>query len=182
MRRIVVWLSLLGTLSTIPLAAQDSTPKPPDSTHVDSTPPPPSPEQIKWMQGLRTASRGIGQIKTGIDLVQRAQGGGDPAHVHSAGKLLAGYCGTARGFMRSGVARMSATAYTGDGRNIARQVVTQIDSVIKESITCEQQAAHDPKVSIDRLATVIRGYEAAIAAWRAMVGLPQLAAPRPPSQ
>jgi len=77
---------------------------------------------------------------------------------------------------------MSAIAYTGDGRNIARQVVTQIDSVIKESITCEQQAAHDPKVSIDRLATVIRGYEAAIAAWRAMVGLPQLAAPRPPSQ
>src|SRR4029077_6773031 len=117
MRRIVVLLSVVGALAAAPLAAQDSTPapKPPDSTHVDSAPPPPTPEQQRWMQGLRTAARGIGQIKSGIEGVQHSQG----VHAGKAGKLLAGYCGTARGFMRSGVARMSATAYPiGDSRTI----------------------------------------------------------------
>ena len=182
MRRIAVLLSLLGVLGGVPLTAQDSTPKPPDSTHVDSAPPPPTPEQAKWMQGLRTAARGIGQIKSGIERVQRAQGSADPAQLHSAGKLLAGYCGTARGFMRTGVTRMSATAYVGDGRTIAKQVVTQIDSVIRESVNCEQLAARDPKTSVDRMVPTIRSYEAAIGAWRAMVGLPPIPPTRPASQ
>jgi len=183
MRRIVVLLSLAGTLAAAPMAAQDSTPapKPPDSTHADSVPPPPppTPEQQKWMQGLRTAARGIGQIKSGIEGVQHSQG----VHAGKAGKLLAGYCGTARGFMRSGVARMSATAYpVGDSRTIAKQVVTQIDSVIRESTTCEQQAVRDPQGSIDRLTAIIRSYETAIAAWRAMVGLPPITPTRPPTR
>ena len=61
MRRIVVLLSVAGALAAAPLAAQDSTPtpKPPDSKHADSAPPPPTPEQLRWMQGLRTAARGI---------------------------------------------------------------------------------------------------------------------------
>jgi hypothetical protein len=183
MRRMVVLLSVAGALAAAPLAAQDSTPtptpKPPDSTHADSTPPPPTPEQQHWMQGLRTAARGIGQIKSGIEGVQRAQG----TQTRRAGKLLAGYCGTARGFMRTGVARMSATAYpAGDNRTIAKKVVTQIDSVIRESTTCEQQAAHDPKGSVDRLTTIIGSYEAAIAAWRAMMGFPLVAPTRPPAR
>ena len=181
MRRIAVLLSLLGVLGGVPLTAQDSTPKPPDSTHVDSAPPPPTPEQAKWMQGLRTAARGIGQIKSGIERVQRARGG-DPARLLDAGKLLAGYCGTARGFLRTGVARMPSTAYTGDGKAIARQVVTQIDSVIRESVTCEQQAGRDPATSVDRLAPILRSYETAIAAWRAMMGLPATPPPKSPNQ
>jgi hypothetical protein len=181
MRRMVVLLSVAGALAAAPLSAQDSTPapKPPDSTRVDSAPPPPTPEQQKWMQGLRTAARGIGQIKSGIENVQRAQG----VHATKAGKLLAGYCGTARGFMRTGVARMPSTAYpAGDSRTIAKQVVIQIDSVIRESTTCEQQAARDPNGSVDRLVAIMRGYETAIAAWRAMVGLPPLAPTRPPAR
>ncbi|HWZ27659.1 MAG TPA: hypothetical protein VNX15_03805 [Gemmatimonadales bacterium] len=184
MRRILVLLSVTGALATVPLAAQDSTPtpRPPDSTHTDSTPPP-TPEQQRWMQGLRTAARGIGQIKSGIEGVQRVQGSTSATQIKKAGKLLAGYCGTARGFMRTGVARMSATAYTvGDNRTIARQVVTQIDSVIRESTTCEQQAAHDAKGSVDRLVPILRSYETAIAAWRAMVGLPPLPPTRPPTR
>jgi len=181
MRRTVVLLTVVGALGAVPLVAQDSTPKPPDSTHVDSTPPPPTPEQEQWMQGLRTAARGIGQIKSGIERVQRAQGG-DPARLRDAGRLLAGYCGTARGFMRNGIARMSNTAYEGDHRPIAHQVVVQIDSVIRESVTCEQQASHDPGTSVDRLANVLKSYEAAIAAWRAMVGLPAIPPPRQPNQ
>ena len=174
MRRIALLLGVTGVLAVMPLAAQDSTPKPPDSTHTDSAPPPPTPEQEHWMQGLRTAARGIGQIKSGIERVQRAAAE-NQVQLRRAGKLLAGYCGTARGFMRSGVAHMSSTAYPeGDNRKIARQVVIQIDSVIKESAACEGGAMHDPKGSADHLVPIIRSYETAIAAWRAMVGLPPI--------
>lgn len=177
MRRILVLTTVAATLGLLPLAAQDSTPKPPDSTHVDSAPPPPTPEQSKWMQGLRTAARGIGQIKSGIERVQRAH---STLELHSAGKLLAGWCGTGRGFMRTGIAKMPATAYPEpDNRKIARQVVIQIDSVIRESTTCETGALKDPKAAVDRLTTILRGYEGAIAAWRAMVGLPALPPTRP---
>lgn len=173
MRRIAMCLSLAGVLAVAHLAAQDSTPKPPDSTHADSVPPP-TPEQQRWMQGLRTAARGIGQIKSGIERVQRAPAN-SASQLQRAGKLLAGYCGTGRGFMRTGVTKMSANAYPeGDNRKIAKQVVVQIDSVIKESTTCEQQAARDPKTAVERLTTMLHGYETAIAAWRAMVGLPAI--------
>ncbi len=185
MRRIIVYLSLAGALAAAPLAAQDSTPTPkaPDSTHTDSAPPPPTPEQQHWMQGLRTAARGIGQIKSGIEGVQRARGSASTVQIKRAGKLLAGYCGTARGFMRTGVAKMSSTAYpVGDNRSIAKQVVTQIDSVIRESTTCEQQAARDPNGSVDRLALILQSYETAIAAWRAMAGLPPIPPTRPPTR
>lgn len=179
MRRILVLTMVTATLGIVPLAAQDSTPKPPDSTHVDSVPvpPPPTPEQTKWMQGLRTAARGIGQIKSGIERVQRAH---SPTDLHSAGKLLAGWCGTGRGFMRSGIAKMPSSAYPApDDRKIARQVVIQIDSVIKESTSCESAAMKDPKAAVDRLTAILVGYEGAIAAWRAMVGLPALPPTRP---
>lgn len=174
MRRLVVLLSVAGCLAAASLAAQDSTPapKPADSTHVDSAPPPPTPEQQKWMQGLRTAARGIGQIKSGIDGVTRA--GTSTTQLKRAGKLLAGFCGTSRGFMRTGVARMPASAYEGDNRKIARQVVIQIDSVAKETNACEQLAARDPKTSVEHLMPLIQSYEAAIGAWRTMVGLPPI--------
>lgn len=174
MRRLVVVLSMAGTLVAASLAAQDTTPapKPPDSTHHDSVPPP-TPEQIKWMEGLRTAARGIGQLKSGIENVQRA--GASPTQLRRAGKLLAGFCGTGRGFMRTGVARMSSTAYpTGDNRKIARQVVIQIDSVARETTTCEQIAGKDPKTSVQHLTPLLMSYEASIAAWRAMIGLPPI--------
>ena len=104
MRRLVVLLSVTGSLVANPLAAQDTTPtpKPPDSTHHDSVPPPTA-DQLKWMEGLRTAARGIGQLKSGIETVQRA--GTSPTQLKRAGKLLAGFCGTGRGFMHTGVAR-----------------------------------------------------------------------------
>jgi len=174
MRRLVVLLSVAGVCAAAPLAAQDSTPapKPVDSTHTDSTPPPPTPEQQKWMQGLRTAARGIGQIKSGIENVQRA--GTSAVQLKHAGKLLAGFCGTGRGFMRAGVAKMPSAAYEGDNRKIARQVVIQIDSVARETNTCEAQAARDPKTSVEHLLPFLQSYEAAIAAWRNMVGLPPL--------
>jgi hypothetical protein len=85
--------------------------------------------------------------------------------------------------MRSGVAKMSATAYpAGDNRSIAKQVVTQIDSVIRESATCEQQAARDPGGSVDRLTPILHSYETAIVAWRAMAGLPALPPTRAPTR
>ncbi|HEX4632788.1 MAG TPA: hypothetical protein VH163_03085 [Gemmatimonadales bacterium] len=174
MRRLVVLLSVAGALATAPLAAQDSTPasKPADSTHADSTPPPPTADQQKWMQGLRTAARGIGQIKSGIENVQRA--GTSATQLKRAGKLLAGFCGTGRGFLRTGVAKMPSAAYEGDNKKIARQVIIQIDSIARETNTCEVQAARDPKTSVEHLMPFLQSYEAAVGAWRAMVGLPPL--------
>lgn len=173
MRRIAWLLGVTGVLAIVPLAAQDSTPKPPDSTHADSAPPPPTPEQERWMQGLRTAARGIGQLKSGIERVQRAAG--SKTQLQRAGKLLAGYCGTGRGFMRSGVAHMNSTAYPeGDNRKIARQVVIQIDSVIRQSLACEERGRLDPSGTVDLLVPVIRSYEAAVVAWRGMIGLPPI--------
>ena len=174
MRRLVVLLSVTGSLVAAPLVAQDTTPapKPPDSTHIDSVPPPTA-DQLKWMEGLRTAARGIGQLKSGIENVQRAET--SPTQLKRAGKLLAGFCGTGRGFMHTGVARMSATAYPpGDNRKIAQQVVIQIDSVAKETTNCERTAAKDPKTSVQHLTPLLMSYEASIAAWRAMVGLPAI--------
>jgi hypothetical protein len=125
------------------------------------------------MQGLRTAARGIGQLKSGMEGVQRA--GTSPTRLKRAGKLLAGYCGTGRGFMRQGVIKMSSTAYAeGDNRKIAKQVVIQIDSISRETTSCEQQAARDPKTSVQHLTAFLESYEAAVASWRAMVGLPPI--------
>src|SRR5439155_691628 len=80
-------------------------PPPPDSARAESAlapPPPPTPEQKRFVDGLRTATRGIAQLKDGLNRVTRTQSTGDSVSRRRAGRLLVGLCGSARAFMARG--------------------------------------------------------------------------------
>src|SRR2546430_17734958 len=57
---------------------------------------PPTPEQQRFLSGLRTATRGIAQLKDGVNRVTRAQATGGGTSQLRAGRSLAGLCGSAR--------------------------------------------------------------------------------------
>src|SRR5882672_10357877 len=107
-----------------PLAApQDSTAPPrPD-------PAPPTLEQVRYLEGLRSVSRGAAQLRDGIDRVARTQQTRDTLRQRQAGRRLGGLCTTARSFMASGRPRMLPSAYVDSMRIVARQLVVRIDSV-----------------------------------------------------
>ena len=139
-------LAVLLCFTAIPLAAQ--TPPLADSARAESTPPPlpPSPEQKRFLDGLKTATRGIAQLKDGLGRVTRA-GGRDSAAQRRAGRFLAGLCGSSRGFLRRGRPQMSPTVYEDSVQLKAKRLVTQVDSLIKYTTTCEQNAAAAPDVT-----------------------------------
>src|SRR2546425_9360317 len=73
---------MMVTAVAPPLMAQDTTTHRDSSGHKDSIPPaatapapPPAPtlEQIRYMEGLRTATRGVAQIRDGLNRVARTQ-------------------------------------------------------------------------------------------------------------
>ena len=171
----LVCLTVAATPSQAP--AQDTVSQRRDTTRRDSVPSPPvppTPAQDRYVNGLKTASRGIAQLKDGIDRVVRTRSTGDSLKQKTAGRRLGGLCGAARGFMASGRAQMLPTAYDPPTRIAARQLAQQIDSLIAYAPTCERTAARRPGPVADRLADLLRKYEAAVASWRAAVGLPNL--------
>lgn len=172
-------LPVAGCALVAPLAAQDSTAKRPDSVAVDTAPP--TPAQERWLAGLRVAARGVGQIRTGIDRVQRAGAASDTARLRSAGQMLGGVCGTARGFMRSGRIKMSATAYDGPRQAPARAVVTQIDSLMVHAAVCEHNAARTLPHTVQDMIDALRRYELAISDWRVAMGIVKKPAPEAPA-
>ena len=163
-----------------PAWAQDTTkgppPPPADSAHLDSAvlpaPPPPTPAQARYMDGLKTATRGIAQLKDGVDRVLRAQNLGDTLRQRQAGRRLGGLCGAARGFLANGRAQMAPTAYDPPTRTAARQLALQIDSLITYSPTCERTATRMPGPVAARVTDLLRKYDAAVLSWRTAVGLP----------
>jgi hypothetical protein len=124
------------------------------------------------MNGLKAASRGIAQLKDGVERVIRMQNVGDTLRQRQAGRRLGGLCGAARGFMASGRAQMQATAYDPPTRTVARQLALQIDSLITYAPTCERSATRTPGPVAARVGDLLHKYEAAVLAWRAAVGLP----------
>src|SRR2546430_8894143 len=78
-------LAVLVCVATTVARAQEPTPPPPppsapDSVRAESAlvpPPPPSPEQKRFLDGLRTATRGIAQLKDGLNRVTRTQSKSD---------------------------------------------------------------------------------------------------------
>lgn len=169
----VVWLS---AARPSPGAAQDTVSQRQDTTRKDSVPPPPppppTPAQERYANGLRHASRGIAQLKDGLERVTRTRSASDSVKQRTAGRRLGGLCAAARGFMASGRAQMLPTAYDPPTRTAARQLAQQIDSLIAYAPTCERTAARRPGPVADRLTDLLRKYEAAVAGWRAAVGLP----------
>jgi len=152
-----------------PLAAQDTT------VRVDSAPPPlppaPTPEQARYMQGLRTVARGVAQLKDGVDRVARTQQAHDTARQRQAGRRLGGLCTTARSFISSGRPRMQPTAYDDSLRIMARLLVVRIDSLLKSLPTCETTAGKTPAPIAADLLSRLRAYELALANFRVGIGL-----------
>jgi hypothetical protein len=179
MRRSTAVITLLSLIALPAVArAQDTTKGPPppprDSTHADSVPlpPPPTPAQERYMNGLKAASRGIAQLRDGVDRVVRMQNLGDTLRQRQAGRRLGGLCGAARGFMANGRAQMQPAAYDPPTRATARQLALQIDSLITYAPTCERTATRTPGPVAARVGDLLHKYEAAVLAWRTAVGLP----------
>jgi len=165
-------LAVLLCFAALPLGAQTPLPLP-DSTRAESTPPPPppSPEQKRFLGGLRTATRGIAQLKDALGRVTRA-GGRDSAAQRRAGRFLAGLCGSSRGFLRRGRPQMSPTVYEDSVQLKAKRLVTQVDSLIKYTTTCEQNAAAAPDVTAVELGKRMKTYDTAFRDFRLAIGLP----------
>jgi hypothetical protein len=169
--------AMLLCFAATALRAQQPEPPPHDSAHAESLPaplppPPPSPEQKRFLSGLRTATRGIAQLKDGVSRVTRAGTTRDSAVQLRAGRLLAGLCGSSRGFMKRGRPQMTATVYEDSVRLKARRLVTQMDSLIAYTPTCEQRAAAKPDSTVVELNKRMKTYDSALRDFRLAVGLP----------
>lgn len=169
-------LPVLLCVATTSLGAQQPEPtvSPQDTVHPESARvvTPPTPDQQRFLDGLRTATRGIAQLKDGVNRVTRAQGTSDSAAVRRAGRFLAGWCGSAHAFMRRGRPDLKVTVYSDTARLKARRLVTQIDSLIAYSATCEQDARRDPVPTAADLTKRLKAYEAALRDFRITLGLP----------
>ncbi len=160
--------TVLGAQEPVPPAAP-----PADSPHPESLPPPPpTPEQKKFLLGLRTASRGITQIKDGVGRVTRAQSTHDTVVQRRAARFLAGLCGSGRAFLKRGRPQLNVTVYEDTVRLKAKRLVTQIDSLIAYTPTCEDSAAATPTSTAAALDKRMKTYDAALRDFRLAVGLP----------
>src|SRR6267142_1653456 len=157
-------LVTLITMVALPLQVQDTT------THKDTVPVPPALpttptiEQIRYMDGLKTVTRGVAQLRDGLNRVSRTQQA-DSATRHRAAKRLGGLCGTARSFIVNGRPRMLATAYTDSLKILAKQLTTRLDSLTNALPNCERTAGRDPGVATT-LTTRLKSYDEALLAFR----------------
>ena len=171
----VAWL--WAGLSGGALYAQDTTSSA-DSTAPSPVPPPPTPAQTRYLRGLSSASRGVAQLKDGVDRVQRNLTHPDTVRVRQAGSRLAGLCGAARGFMANGRVQMQATAYEDSTRIKARALAAQVDSLIRYVPTCEARAARAPGPTANALLDRLRAYEAALREFREAIRPPTKSPPQ----
>jgi hypothetical protein len=177
MRSITVYM-ILGSLVAVRVLAQDPapTPTPPPAESVTAmlppAPAPPNPLQTKYLQGLRTASRGVAQIKAGVSRVVRTQTTNDTVRAHVAAKRLGALCGAARGFITSGRGQMEPTAFEAPTRKPARDLALQLDSLSLSAKACQLSAAKTPAPVTKDLQGRLRNYETAEAAFRTAIGLP----------
>jgi hypothetical protein len=174
-------LAVLICVAATSLDAQQPVPAPADSVPPDSlrlpadsprVPATPTPEQQRFLGGLRTATRGLAQLKDGLNRVTRAQGTGDAAVQRRAGRLLAGLCGSARGFLARGRPQMKPAVYEDTTRVKARQLTARLDSLINYLPTCEKGGAASPAPIATELDKRMKMYETALNEFRGAIGLP----------
>ena len=168
MRSFTLVLCLIASTA----AAQEPVPTVPESTHAETIalPVPPTLEQLRYLHGLRTAGRGVAQLKDGVNRVSGYRR--DPVRFKPAVRRLAGLCGTAHGFMTSGRREMQATAYEDSTKLMAHRLTVQVDSLIRSTPICELNASRQPDSTVAGLLTRLRAYEAALRDFRAAIGLP----------
>jgi len=124
------------------------------------------------MQGLRTAGRGVAQIKTGVDRLNRARGAKDTSQVKLAAKRLTAYCSAARGFIASGRGQMDPGAYEEPTRKPARVLTLQLDSLSLSAKECQNAKGLAAQALSTGLVARLRAYDAALAEFRTAIGLP----------
>ncbi|HZE95333.1 MAG TPA: hypothetical protein VEZ49_11515 [Gemmatimonadales bacterium] len=176
---------LLGLVMVITVVAhqQDTV------THKDSLPPPslpapmpapvpppvpaaaPSIEQIRYMAGLKTATRGLAQLRDGLNRVVRTQQG-DSLTRRRAARRLGGLCGSARSFILSGRPKMQPTAYADSMKVLAKQLTTRLDSLTSALPACEKTAGTDPSTVATNLTNRLKTYDDALLAFRAALTKP----------
>ncbi len=171
-------LAVLFCIATTSLGAQQPEPSPDSARAVAESapttpapPPPETPEQKRFTQGLRTATRGIAQLKDGMSRVTRA-GSRDSAAQRRAGRFLAGLCGSSRGFLKRGRPQMNPTVYEDSAQLKAKRLITQVDSLIKFTTTCEDSAAAATNSTVVGLGKRMKSYDAALRDYRLALGLP----------
>lgn len=161
------------TLQQDTVTKQDTVPAPPPPVVVPApapapVPPPPAPtptiEQTRYMEGLKTATRGIAQVRDGLNRVVRTQSSDSLTRVHAA-KRLGGLCGSGRSFIVNGRPKMQATAYADSLRVLAKQVTVRLDSLSSAMGTCEKTASRDPTVSAT-LTARLKAYDDVLLAFR----------------
>ena len=188
-------LAVLVFVATTAARAQQPTPPPPpapDSVRAESAlvraesvlapPPPPSREQKRFLDGLRTATRGIAQLKDGLARVTRTQLKNDSVSQRRAGRLLAGLCGSERAFMGRGRPYMKPAVYEDSTRLKARRLTTQMDSLIAYTTSCEQTATATPVPVAAELTKRMKSYDGVLRDFRLAVGLPVKADSSPPTK
>ena len=157
---------MLGVIvMAITLMTQDTTAR---VTHQDTAPPTPATptiEQIRYMEGLKTVTRGVTQVREGLNRVSRAQQA-DSLRRRRAARMLGGFCGTARSFIANGRPKMQATAYTDSLRILAKQLAARLDSLTAALPTCEKTAGHDPTTVATSLTARLKNYDDALLAFR----------------
>ena len=183
---------LLSALIVAPLrlAAQDSVPLPtlppaaaaaPQPDTVVPRPVEPTADQLKYLGGLRSVARGVAQLKSGVDQVTRAEASKDTARLRRAGEMLGGLCGTAGSFMKHGRGTMKPNVYEDSARVKARNLVVQIDSLIKTTPVCDTTARRAPSRTAGVIVGRLRSYETALQEFRTTVAAPAPApTPVPP--
>jgi hypothetical protein len=116
------------------------------------------------MEGLKTVTRGVSQIRDGVNRVGRAQQA-DSVTRRNAARRLSGLCGTARSFIVSGRPKMQATAYADSLRLLAKQLTVRLDSLTNTLPNCEKTAGRDSTVATS-LTTRLKSYDDALLAFR----------------
>ena len=166
-------LVMVITMVANPLLAQDTTTRK-DSVVVTVAPvpapvpaPPPTPtiEQIRYMEGLKTVTRGVAQLRDGVNRVVRTEKA-DSLTRRRAARRMGGLCGTARTFIVSGRPKMQATAYADSVRILAKQLTVRLDSLNAALPVCEKTAGRDPNTVTTTLTSRLKNYDDALLAFR----------------
>ncbi|HXM37711.1 MAG TPA: hypothetical protein VN908_03510 [Gemmatimonadales bacterium] len=156
---------LLPALPPSPVPAP-VTPPAPQAPPAPPAPPAPTLEQIRYVEGLRTATRGVAQLRDGLSRVTRTQQASDSLRRRGAARRLGGLCATARTFIASGRPKMQSTAYADSLRTVAKQLVMRLDSLASALPACEQTAGRQPAVVAADLTNRLRAYDEALLAFR----------------
>jgi hypothetical protein len=175
-------VTAVTTIVVAPISAQDTTGRkdtlpvqspvdpapllPPPPVPAPALPPAPTLEQIRYGQGLRTATRGIAQLRDGLNRVVRTQQASDSLRRRTAARRLGGLCATARTFIASGRPKMQPTAYADSMRIVAKQLVVRLDSLAGALPTCEKTAGREPTVVTTELTKRLQAYDDALLAYR----------------